>query len=125
MRDHLDTLVDQEEGGRGSRVERGVLDHDEGSGGGLLGSSFPDYGIDDEDQVWENVRMEQRSLNWVQNVDKWTKSEIWMICRQTNTGAPTLFQAESFLLHLHLFSPYHLQHALLGEFFLCHQMSIM
>ena len=51
VRDQLDTLVDQEEGGRGPRVERGVLDHDEGSGGGLLGSSFPDYGIDDEDQV--------------------------------------------------------------------------
>ena len=63
VRDQLDTLVDQEEGGRGPRVERGVLDHDEGSGGGLLGSSFPDYGIDDEDQVWKNVRMEQRSLN--------------------------------------------------------------
>ena len=54
MRDQLDTLVDQEEGARGPRVERGVLDHDEGSGGGLLGSSFPDYGIDDEDQVWES-----------------------------------------------------------------------
>ena len=54
VRDQLDTLVDQEEGGRGPRVERGVLDHDEGSGGGLLGSSFPDYGIDDEDQVWES-----------------------------------------------------------------------
>ena len=52
VRDQLDTLVDQEEGGRGPRVERGVLDHDEGSGGGLLGSSFPDYGIDDEDQVY-------------------------------------------------------------------------
>ena len=52
MRDQLDTLVDQEEGAsRGPRVERGVMDHDEGSGGGLLGSSFPDYGIDDEDQV--------------------------------------------------------------------------
>ena len=54
VRDQLDTLVDQEEGGRGPRVERGVLDHDEGSGGGLLGSSFPDYGIDDEDQVWKS-----------------------------------------------------------------------
>ena len=53
-RDQLDTLVDQEESARGPRVERGVLDHDEGSGGGLLGSSFPDYGIDDEDQVWES-----------------------------------------------------------------------
>ena len=52
MRDQLDTLVDQEDGAsRGPRVERGVMDHDEGSGGGLLGSSFPDYGIDDEDQV--------------------------------------------------------------------------
>merc|ERR1719266_1108075 len=29
------------------------MDHDEGSGGGLLGSSFPDYGIDDEDQANE------------------------------------------------------------------------
>ena len=54
MRDQLDTLVDQEEGARGPRVERGVMDHDEGSGGGLLGSSFPDYGIDDEDQVWDS-----------------------------------------------------------------------
>ena len=53
VRDQLDTLVDQEEGGRGPRVERGLMDHEEGSGGGLLGSSFPDYGIDDEDQVWE------------------------------------------------------------------------
>ena len=54
MRDQLDTLVDQEDGAsRGPRVERGVMDHDEGSGGGLLGSSFPDYGIDDEDQVWD------------------------------------------------------------------------
>ena len=53
-RDQLDTLVDQEDGAsRGPRVERGVMDHDEGSGGGLLGSSFPDYGIDDEDQVWD------------------------------------------------------------------------
>ena len=54
MRDQLDTLVDQEDSAsRGPRVERGVMDHDEGSGGGLLGSSFPDYGIDDEDQVWD------------------------------------------------------------------------
>ena len=54
MRDQLDTLVDQEGGAsRGPRVERGVMDHEEGSGGGLLGSSFPDYGIDDEDQVWD------------------------------------------------------------------------
>ena len=59
MRDQLDTLVDQEEGGRGPRVERGLMDHDEGSGGGLLGSSFPDYGIDDEDQVWEKQREQE------------------------------------------------------------------
>jgi len=44
----VDTLVDQEEE---VRVKRGAVDHEEGSGAGLLGSSFPDYGIDDEDQV--------------------------------------------------------------------------
>ena len=75
MRDQLDTLVDQEEGARGPRVERGVLDHDEGSGGGLLGSSFPDYGIDDEDQVWESLwegpKMGARKLNWEENVENW------------------------------------------------------
>ena len=54
LRDQMDTLVDQEGGARGPRVERGVMEHEEGSGGGLLGSSFPDYGIDDEDQVEEN-----------------------------------------------------------------------
>ena len=54
LRDQMDTLVDQEGGARGPRVERGLMDHEEGSGGGLLGSSFPDYGIDDEDQVEEN-----------------------------------------------------------------------
>ena len=44
LRDQMDTLVDQEGGARGPRVERGLMDHEEGSGGGLLGSSFPDYG---------------------------------------------------------------------------------
>ena len=54
LRGQMDTLVDQEGGARGPRVERGVMEHEEGSGGGLLGSSFPDYGIDDEDQVVKN-----------------------------------------------------------------------
>ena len=66
MRDQLDTLVDQEESARGPRVERGLMDHEEGSGGGLLGSSFPDYGIDDEDQVWEKKALSQVGKRWEQ-----------------------------------------------------------
>ena len=34
------------------RVERAAQ---EGSGGGLLGSNFADYGIDDEDQVLNKI----------------------------------------------------------------------
>ena len=44
-------------------------------------------------------------------------------CRQTNMGAPTLFRAESFQLHLRLFSPYHPPPGLRGDF--CHHLFIM
>ena len=64
----VDTLVDQEEE---VRVKRGVVDHEEGSGAGLLGSSFPDYGIDDEDQVkLQNKCFLGRTKTNCQNVAK-------------------------------------------------------
>lgn len=43
-------LIDQEEGESNHRVERAVGEEE---GSGLLGSHFPDYGIDDEDQASE------------------------------------------------------------------------
>ena len=123
MRDQLDTLVDQEESARGPRVERGLMDHEEGSGGGLLGSSFPDYGIDDEDQVWEKkhwIRWEKDGSKDIELVQGKTillaKTQVWMIFRQTSMGAQTLCPAGLFQLHLPRFSPYHPPPALQGMF---------
>ena len=95
----VDTLVDQEEE---VRVKRGAVDHEEGSGAGLLGSSFPDYGIDDEDQV--------KQVLVRKNNDKLSKCcKIILIHRGTNTEAQTLCRAELFPLLPRPFSRFRLR----------------